>query len=265
MRKFTLGLLVLVITFSPAAQEVKAAEVVGNNEVAAYLGSGGLLLPGTYSGSDSTKSSVANCTDCVWAYTVFCMYDSDGLCQHATQGCQPGEVKYRVWFGQTRATLTVIGSVCWGSGNPLTRRNLENYLRDLVIAYVPPLSVFIAPPDGSITSVPIVAWVNQVSNFDPPAFQLGGRTVWLNATATWRWMWGDGAVEWRVIPGAPYPSTQISHQYRHSGTYQLTVDTFWQATYKVSGIGTFATGGDLVTQSTSKSIPILRAKSVLMR
>ena len=265
MKVIFCGFLVVVLGVTSMQSGVNAAEVVGNNETAAYIGSGGLLLPSTYSGTEATKNSVANCTECVWAYSIFCMYDSEGLCQHAMQGCQPGEVKYRVWFGQTRATLSVIGSVCWGTGTPLTRRNLENYLRDLVITYVPALSVSIAPPDGSITSVPVIAWVNQLPNFDPPAFQLGGRTIWLNATAAWRWIWGDGAIEWRVIPGTPYPSKQISHQYRQAGIYQLSVSTFWQATYTVSGIGTFNTGGDLVTQTASRPIEILRAKSVLMR
>lgn len=259
------GFLALLFTLVMTNNEVSAAEVVGNNEIAAYVGTGGLLLPSTYSGAESTKNSVASCTECVWAYSVFCMYDSEGLCQHATQGCQPGEVKYRVWFGQSRATLSVIGSVCWGAGTPITRRTLENHLRDLVITQVPALAVSIAPPDGSITSVPLVAWVNQQQNFDPPPFQLGGRTVWLNATATWRWIWGDGAIEWRVIPGTAYPSKQISHQYRQAGIYQLTVGTFWRATYTVSGLGTFNTGGDLVTQTATRPIEIVRAKSVLMR
>lgn len=261
--KYLIALFVCLISLSGTNSQ--AAEVVGNNEVAAYIGTGGLLLPGTYSGTDSTKTSVANCPDCIWAYTVFCMYDAEGLCQHATQGCPVGQIKYRVWFGTNRQTLAVIGSVCWGTGSPLTKRTLETHLRDLIIQYVPALSVSTAPPDGSITSVPVVAWVNQPSVFNPPAFQLGGRTVWLNASAAWRWIWGDGAVEWKVIPGAPYPSKQISHQYRVAGTYELSVSTYWQATYSVEGIGTFSAGGDLVTQSATQPIEILKANSVLMR
>lgn len=247
------------------AAPANSAEVVGNNEVAAYIGTGGLLLPGSFSGSPETKSSVANCPECVWAYTVFCMYDADGLCKHAVESCPAGQVKYRVWFGQTKGTLSVVGSVCWGTGTPLTRRALESYLSDYVISYVPALKINLAPPDGSITSVPVVAWVEQPAVFNPPAFQLGGRTVWLNATAAWRWIWGDGAIEWKVIPGLAYPNKQITHQYRQPGQYTLSVSTHWQATYTVEGVGKFAAGGDLVTQTANQTLTILQTRGVLMK
>lgn len=265
MKLIKVGMVIVGLMFWQAPEKVVAAEVVGNNEIAAYIGTGGLLLPGSFSGPTSTKSSVASCPECTWAYSVFCMYDNDGLCRHATEGCPVGQVKYRVWFGQTKSTMTVIGSVCWGAGNPLTRKQLENYLGDLIIQYVPGLSIAIAPPDGSITSVPVIGWVNQPSAFNPPPFQLGGRTVLLNATAAWRWIWGDGAIEWKVVPGAPYPSKLISHQYRIPGNYELTVSTFWQASYTVEGIGSFSTAGDLITQQASQPIQILSARSVLMR
>ena len=255
----------MVITGFIGLPVANSAEVVGNNEVAAYIGTGGLLLPESFSGSGESKSSVANCPECVWAYTVFCMYNADGLCKHAIESCPAGEVKYRVWFGQTKSTLSVVGSVCWGSGTPLTRKSLESYLADYVISYVPPLKINTAPPDGSITSVPVIAWLDQPSVFNPPAFHLGGRTIWLNATAAWRWLWGDGAIEWKVSPGMAYPSKQISHQYRQPGQYTLTVSTHWQATYTVVGIGNFAAGGDLVTQMASQTLTILQTRGVLMK
>ena len=264
MKNIFTGLLATVLVLI-GATPVNSAEVVGNNEVAAYIGTGGLLLPGSFSGSSETKNSVANCPECVWAYTVFCMYDTEGLCKHATESCPIGQVKYRVWFGQSQSSLSIVGSVCWGAGTPLTRTALESFLSDYVIAYVPPLKINLAPPDGSITSVPVVGWVEQPTVFNPPPFQLGGRTVWLNATAAWRWIWGDGAIEWKVVPGLAYPNKQIVHQYRDPGEYTLIVSTHWQATYTVDGIGSFAAGGDLVTQTAKQTLTILKTRGVLMK
>lgn len=242
-----------------------ATEVVGNNEAAAYIGTGGLLLPSSFSGGGDTKTAVANCAGCTWAYTVFCMYDSEGLCQHSVSSCPVGEVKYRVWFGSTPSLLNVIGSVCWGSGRPPTRADVEQRISDLVITYVPALELNTAPPDGSLTVIPVIAWVNQEREFSPRAFQLVGRQVSIHAYANWRWVWGDGNIEWKSVPGAPYPSKQITHLYRSAGTYQLNVTTFWQATYDIEGIGSFATGGEVLTQSATKELLIKQGRSVLVK
>lgn len=263
--KITLFFIALAFCWSEPKGVSIANEVVGNNEMAAYIGTGGLLLPGSFSGNQETKSQVANCIGCTWAYTVYCMYDSEGLCKHSVSTCSAGQIRYRVWFGSSRQSMMVIGSVCWGSGMPPTRQALENHISDLVVTYVPKLEVSISPPDGSITAIPVLAWVNQERLFAPPTFSLAGRNVSIQAIANWRWVWGDGNVQWLSIPGAPYPSKQISHHYRIEGDYLLTVTTVWQANYTVEGIGTFSTAGELVTQNDSINIPILRARSVLMK
>ena len=265
MRKSIFLAVIAAIFLGIFAIPAKAIDVVGDNQAAAYIGTGALLLPSSFSGGQEVKNTVAGCLGCVWAYTVYCMYDQDGLCQHAVTGCPAGEVKYRVWFGYTAGSASVIGSVCWGSSQPLTKRNIENYISQLVINNVPPLVVTTAPPGGSLTVLPVVAWVNQEREFNPPAFSLSGKTVWLNAFASWRWIWGDGQIEWKSIPGAPYPRKQIWHTYRTPGDYSLNVTTFWQATYLVEGIGSFATSGEVVTQTVSTPIKILKARSVLVK
>lgn len=242
-----------------------ATEVVGNNETAAYIGTGGLLLPNSFNGGGETKTAVANCAGCTWAYTVFCMYDSEGLCQHSVSSCPVGEIRYRVWFGTSKSSLSVIGSLCWGSGKPPTRADIERRISDLVITYVPPLELSTAPPDGSLTVIPVIAWVNQDREFNPNPFQLAGRQVSIHAFANWRWIWGDGNIEWKPVPGSPYPSKQITHLYRSPGSFQLNVTTFWQATYDIQGIGSFATGGEVLTQSATKELLIKQGRTVLVK
>ena len=264
--KLLVRILVIASLFcSVITKPAFATQVVGNNESAAYIGTGGLLLPNSFSGGGDTKTAVANCTGCTWAYTVFCMYDAEGLCAHSVNSCPAGEVKYRVWFGSTISSLSVIGSVCWGSGKPPTRTDVENRISEMVITYVPKLEVFTAPPDGSLTVIPVIAWVNQEREFNPSSFQLVGRQVSIHAFANWRWIWGDGQVEWKSVPGSPYPSRQITHLYRSPGGYDLNVTTFWQASYEIEGIGSFATGGEVLTQSATKVLLIKQARSVLVK
>ena len=265
MRALSKALVIATLFCSLIATPAKATQVVGNNETAAYIGTGGLLLPSSFSGGGDTKTSVANCKDCTWAYTVFCMYDAEGLCQHSVSSCPVGEVKYRVWFGTSLSALSVIGSVCWGAGKPPTRSDVEKRISDLVITYVPALELNTAPPDGSLTVIPVIAWVNQEREFNPSPFRLAGRQVSIHAFANWRWVWGDGNVEWTSVPGVPYPSKQITHQYRSPGSFKLSVTTYWQATYEIEGLGSFATGGEVLTQSATKELLIKQGRSVLVK
>lgn len=251
-------------------QSSNATEVVGDNEIVAYIGTGGLLLPTTFTGSTSNKKAVADCLGCTWAYSVFCMNDVEGLCLHSTTTCSPGQIRYRVWFGKTKDELEVIGSVCWGIGSPPTRRNTETQVKDLVIKYVPQLRLTLAPPGGSLTAIPVIGWVEQPQTYTPPAFSLSGRKVSIMAKATWRWNWGDGTFEWKSVPGASFvagsdPENQIQHQYRVPNDYLVEVSTFWSATYQVEGIGAFKVGGEVLTQSTQESIRISSARAVLVK
>lgn len=247
------------------AASIKQAQVVGDNEIAAYIGTGGLLLSSSFTGTSTKRTEIANCSGCTWAYSIYCMYDAEGLCQHALIGCPVGEVKYRVWFGRTAQTAVVVGSTCWGSGHPPTRRDIENRIDDLVINYIPSLQVNSTPSGGTLTNLPLIAWTNQPTKYSPPIFQLAGREVAITAVPSWRWVWGDGAVEWSARPGCRYPCADISHLYRAAGTYTLSVTAVWQATYAVEGIGTFSAAGDVLTQSKQVQIQVQSVATTLVK
>lgn len=240
-------------------------QVIGDNEIAAYIGTGGLLLPGSFSGSGANRTQVASCLGCVWAYSVFCLYDDEGLCQHSVSTCPVGQLRYRVWFGKSQNSLVVVGSVCWGSGRPPTRMDIERRVDDLVISYIPNLQITLIPPGKTLTSIPVLGWTNQPKSFSPPEFQLAGRVVEITAIPKWRWVWGDGEIDWKSVPGLAYPEVQISHIYRSAGTYLVDVTAVWQATYSIAGIGTFNVGGDLLTQSDTAQIEVVTAKSRLLK
>ena len=239
-------------------------DVAGDNSISAYVGTGGLLLPDSFSGSKATKTSVADCLGCTWRYTIYCMQGANSPCMHAVTSCPRGSLLYRVWFGQTPGTVSVIGSVCWGSTEPITRHQVERRIDDYVVRYIPTLRPGFDPPGGSLTSIPVIFWTGQPTSFRPPPFTLSGHSVSITARPTWRWIWGDSALAWKSVAGAQYPSRQITHQYRSPGTYEVSVTTVWQAQYTVSGIGTFDVSGEVLRQSRDLVVPIESAKTVLI-
>ena len=253
-----------IATFVGTPPVAANPNVGGNNSISAYVGTGGLLLPDSFSGSKATKSAVADCLGCTWRYTIYCMQGSNAPCKHAVTSCPRGSLLHRVWFGRTPSTTAVVGSVCWGSSNPVTRRQVEGQVNDYVIRYVPDLRPGFDPPGGSLTTVPVIFWTGQPGSFKPPNFSLSGHSVSITATPTWRWTWDDGASAWKSVAGAQYPSRQITHQYRSPGSYSVGVTTVWQAKYTVSGIGTFDVSGEVLRQSKTLDVPITSARTVLV-
>ena len=258
-------MLIIIFSFSLLPQSnALTSDVSGDNQMAAYIGTGGLLLPDSFSGSTQTRSQVSSCLGCTWKYTIYCMQDSDSPCRHAVVSCPAGSLLYRVSFGLTPSTVSEIGSVCWGSSQPLTRELAEANVADYVIRYVPELVPGFDPPDGTLTSIPAIFWTGQPTILSPPSFTLSGRNVTITARPTWRWVWGDGSAVWKSVPGAPYPSRQITHQFRESGDYQTQVTTVWTATYTVSGVGTFDVSGEVIRQTQMLQVPVKSARTVLV-
>jgi len=251
-------------TFVSSPSFSATPDVGGNNSISAYVGTGGLLLPDSFSGSKATKSAVSDCLGCTWRYTIYCMQGANAPCKHAVTSCPRGSLLYRVWFGRTPTTIAVIGSVCWGSTEPITRRQVEGRIDDYVVRYIPALRPGFDPPGGSLTSVPVIFWTGQPTNFKPPSFMLSGHSVSITAIPTWRWIWGDGTSAWKSVAGAQYPSRQISYQYRSPGNYDVGVTAVWQAKYTVTGIGTFDASGEILRQSGKLAVPVRSSKTVLI-
>jgi len=253
-----------LVTSTDLASSAATPDVGGDNSISAYVGTGGLLLPDSFSGSTQTKTAVAICLGCTWRYSIYCMQGANAPCKHAVTSCPRGSLLHRAWFGRTPDTTTVVGSVCWGSSTPVTRRQVEGQVNDYVIRYVPDLRPGFDPPGGSLTTVPVIFWTGQSRSFNPPNFSLSGHSVSITATPTWRWTWDDGTSVWKSVAGAQYPSRQITHQYRSPGSYSVGVTTVWQAKYTVSGIGTFDVSGEVLRQSKTLDVPITSARTVLV-
>jgi len=238
--------------------------VSGDDTVDAYKGTGGLLLPSSYSGTGTSRKAVASCLECIWRYTLYCDQSSSVLCAHAVSTCPVGKIRYRVWFAAEKESEKVVGSVCWGIAKPATRRDLEAQVKNSALRYVPALKPAVAPRGSTYTSVPIMVWSGQPAVFKPRPMHLGGHLVQITATAMWQWLWGDGSSLWSANPGARYPKPTISHLFRRFGNYQVRVRTVWRAVYEVPGIGSFSAQGDLISQNAHFQMNVRTGRSVLV-
>lgn len=250
-------------TYHVFASVKSDASVTGDGEHDAYVGTGGLLLPRSFTGGGGTRKRVAGCLSCTWRYTVYCAQDSDSMCAHAVTTCPSGQVRYRVWFGTDADWLKVVGSVCWGWKRPVTRVDIDEKISQVALRTLPPIVLGSEPPKGTLTSVPVNFHTGQPSRFTPQPMKLAGYTVKIVAIGRWRWSWGDASSQWTSSPGDVYPHMLVAHRYRKPGKYLVNVKATWSATYTVAGIGTFEVLGDPVTQDDSLEVYVASSRALL--
>ena len=240
----------IVVEFEPPV-------VTGDDEIDAFVGTGGLLLPSSFSGSQKNRHAVANCLNCVWRFSVYCAQDSQEMCAHAAITCPVGKIRYRIRFSRIGETPMTIGSVCWGSSKPMTREKMGLEIKERVARYLPDLEMGITPSPRTITMVPIIVWSGQKPEIRLPHFRLGGFNVSVIASATWLWSWGDGTRTWTRQSGKRFPSTQLTHQFRRAGTFNVSVRSYWFGQYLVSGIGKFPAIGGPIEQFDSQFVSVV--------
>ena len=239
------------------------ASVVGDDQHNAYVGTGGLLLPHSFTGGGEVKKRISNCLTCTWKYTTYCAQGTDSMCAHAVTTCPAGQIRYRVWFGTDEQWLSVVGSVCWGWKRPVTRKIINEEISQVAVRNVPTLSPGYEPPGGSLTSIPVNFHSGQPLEFRAEPMVVAGYTVRVVAVARWLWRWGDGSSQWTSSPGTKYPVLSLTHRYRKPGSYSVRVHTVWAAKYTVAGFGTFDVLGDPVTQESSLELTVDSSRVVL--
>ena len=238
--------------------------VVNNDDqIDAYVGTGGLLLPSSFSGSTTNRQALARCLNCVWRFTIYCAQDTQEMCAHAVTMCPIGQIRYRIRFAKADAIPKTIGSVCWGSSKPITREKIGLEVLQRVLRYVPELRLGMNPTKRTITMVPIIVWCGQAPDVKLPQFQISGLEVTVTASANWLWNWGDGTSTWTRLPGKQYPSTQLTHQFNRAGVFTVSVRSHWSGNYHVKGIGNFTTIGPPITQFAAEKIVVVNQDSRL--
>lgn len=243
------------------------ADVVGDDERDVYVGTGGLVLPGSV--DDRTRREVAGCADCTWRLTTPCVesprghaFDSAGPapCSSVVRGC-PGGRLLRSWFrhdGPWRET----GLVCLTGDRPVTVVQLGQAVSGQVEESLPVLRPATQPRTGLLTQVPVLVSSGQRPQ-ETWSMTVLGRRLDVQAEAAWTWDFGDGGRETTRDPGAPYPRGRVAHTYLRPGRYPLTCTAVWTATFAVDGLGPFPVPGRL-TQRAEVPVAVGEGRALLV-
>ncbi|MFL6180746.1 MAG: PKD domain-containing protein, partial [Actinomycetes bacterium] len=228
--------------------------VVTDPHGAQYVGSGGLLLPANnFTGSDADRSDAATCTECRWALLPMCR-GGDGQaggvdCGGAASSCPPGQFRRIVMLLRPGDTdWREVGLVCLVGGAPTTVDDVADQLSDVVVEQVPDLEPSYQPKGGTLIGLPALFDAGQPRTLGERRFTLVGFDIELHGRATWTWAFGDGESLTTDDPGGAWPTTTVTHDYTHAGTYPVGVTAEWQAWFTVDGMGPWPVTGDPVVQ-----------------
>ena len=244
-----------------------AADVHGDDDADRYVGTGGLVLPGSV--GVTTQAEVADCLGCQWRLSSPCLRSGDGnpfsgtpTCLSVVRGCPDRAQLLRAWFQPPGGSWREIGLVCIGDGGPVTVVGLGSQVHEWITRGLPPQRLTFQPTRGAVTQLPVVFDSGQSSAGLHATLDLAGRSVALEATPTWRWEFGDGTRRETTDPGGAFPNLAVAHSFRVSRAYRVRMVTTWTARFTVEGLGPFPVT-EPVSQSTLATIPVGEGRAVL--
>jgi hypothetical protein len=242
--------------------------VDGDPDQAAYVGDGGLLLPGgSFTGTDEDRRAAAACDGCRWALVPMCKPNGLGKdsCGPAARTCPVPQRRMEVYLKQPgQPAFSLVGLVCLSPGAPTTVAELAERLQDVVVEEVPGLAPSFQPRGVTLVALPTLFAAGQPRRMDTRMFSLVGFDVVLDARARWAWTFGDGGELVTTDPGGAFPEAAVSHTYLRPGRYPVSVTAAWEGWFTVDGIGPFLAGGPTVTQTGQLVVEVREARAVLL-
>lgn len=249
----------------PVSAEVISQEpvidVIGDDDRDRYVGSGGLVLPGTV--DEDTRVRVAGCRDCRWRLDDPCAEDASA-CMSVVRGCPQGQRLLRAWVSEDRGTTWVdLGVVCIPPAGLVTVAHVEEVIQDQFEAQLPPTTIRFQPSTGVLPYLPVIFQSGQPKQLAPVVSTIADRVVVLHPVATWSWRFGDGTGLSTDHPGAPYPDFSVAHTYGRDGRFSVDLTTTWRATFTIDDLGPF-TVSHVITQEERTHVWVGQGRAVLV-
>jgi hypothetical protein len=161
--------------------------------------------------------------------------------------------------------LRMPGSVCRAgpNGSPLpTATDIAGAFRWGFVPIAPSRTHF-NPANGTLVNADTIFYADTPETFRTNVTLLG-QTVALTLHPTkWRWDFGDGHGLTTTTPGAPYPSTAITHRYARSGNQMANVTVTWDGTFTFAG-STVAIPGDTSRPGPATTVVVHEAHAHLV-
>lgn len=246
--------------FLPVAQ---AVDVIGDDGSDRYVGSGGLVLPGSV--DQQTRVRVAECADCRWRMTDPCQDDAGSTgCRSVTRGCPNAFQLLRAWISRDGGrSWEDLGVVCIPPSGPVTVDGVQSEIREDFERSLPAGGITYQPPTGVLPYLPVVFHSGQPASIPPSEHVVAGVTVILAPVPRWTWEFGDGAQLTTRSPGSRYPDLTVAHAYRRGGPHQVRLTTTWTASVTIDGLGPFEVTGPVIQESSAR-VRVGQARAVLV-
>lgn len=242
--------------FGPASSlpTVMAVEVIGDDELDQYSGSGAVILP---SGIEtSSRQRAATCVGCRWKVTLPCLRDDehpDAACRGVTLGCPQGREIKRAWVAWPGRDFEPIGLFCPSDGEATSVADVTRQVRSGFTHRLPALRPVCEPPRGIVVGIPVHCRSGQPSARAQWSDAVAGYTVTTRARARWYWSFasvgGARDVVRSDVPGTPYPGEGVRYTFSSTGIHRAQVRTTWQAEFHIDGLGPFPVTPDLTQQA----------------
>lgn len=196
----------------------------------------------------------------------------DTACTAALTSCpKKGDVRYWIYRrvvhddGTTGPWMALPGSYCRGADAPGVPTG-GSIVRAFRWEFVPIAGSVVAtsPPGDTLVHLPTVVYADTPPTITPRV-RILGRTVVLTLHPTrWTWDFGDGSGPLVTrTPGAPYPSSEVTHRYAGSGSVEVSVAVTWAGTFSL-GRRTFAIPGSVAITGPSTALAVRSAQAQLV-
>ncbi len=212
----------------------------------------------------------AECAECQWTIAPACSAGGpgeDALCADAVNACGVvGEVRYWVFMRIPPASWDQIDTVCLGPDEEPTVAEVGDAVRDVVVNYLPSASPSFQPAQGGLVNLPTIFAAGESASITTESFDVLGFEVVVTATARWEWTFERGATESFTVPGGVYPDRSVAYTYAGPGAREVSVTTYWKASFTVNGDGPFAVPGPEISKTAAPiEVPVREARSQLVR
>ncbi len=249
----------VALVLTPTSSNAEPGAEWSNNGTG-WSGSGTVFLPGGKHVGPSDGSN--SCPGCSWQLHTVCELEGENSCA-VNFGCEPGRPFVLIVLREPGSVATTVGAQCM-NGDPVSSEQLGTLITDRVRQDAPVARPRFQPSTAALTALPTNFRSGQAQSIRRSE-SIAGIPVSFEATARWRWTWGDGSAALTTrAPGGAWPTMSVTHTYRRPGTRSVVLQTLWTASYTVSGAGPFSVEGPPVTQSTSVSVPVQEARAVLI-
>lgn len=236
----------------------------------------GVQFPGVSPDSLLGQATAANadCSNCQWKVTPACVLGAlpgepgdDAMCSDAASSCgPPAQIRYRVYMRIPPGPWELVDTVCLGPGDrPTSVADVGEAVREVVVNYLPDAEPSFQPAQGGLVNLPTIFAAGEPRSVETETFDVLGFQVVVDATARWEWTFDEGITKTFNEPGGQYPDRSVAYTYRSAGARDVSVTTYWKATFTVDGEGPFAVPGTEISKTAGPfQVPVREAAAQLV-